>query len=306
MKNLNPKFSILITTKNRVDDLKFTLEKINYIIERKDVECIICDDGSTDETFEYLKSKYPKIQLILNPKSKGLIYSRNLLLSKTTAKYAISLDDDLHFITENPLEIIETYFENNELCSVLSFRIFWSKINPITTNSNQIAHRVKSFAGGAHVWKIDSWKKIPNYPDWFIFYGEEDFASYQLFKKKLEVHYLPTLLTHHRVNIVERKKNSDYQLRQRRSLRSGWYLFFMFYPWNVLPRQFIYSLWIQIKNKTFKGDYKATFGILQAIADVIVNLPKLLSQNNRLSKKEYYEYKNLPQTILYWKPENEK
>jgi glycosyltransferase involved in cell wall biosynthesis len=306
MENLKPVFSILITTKNRHEDLRFTLEKINYLIERIDVECIICDDGSTDGTFEYLKSNYPKIQLIQNQKSKGLIYSRNVLLSKTTAKYAISLDDDANFLSQNPLEEIENHFNNNPSCGLIAFRIFWGLQLPLITNSEEKSHRVKGFVGCGHAWRLDSWKKIPNYPDWFIFYGEEDFASYQLFKEKLEVHYLPTILTHHRVSILDRKKNSDYQLRQRRSLRSGWYLFFLFHPWSILPRQLVYSLWMQIKNKTLKGDYKATLGILQAIGDVIINFPKLLGQNNRLTCKEYSDYQKLPKTILYWKPEDEK
>ena len=38
-------FSILITTKNRLEDLKFTLQKINHLIQRKDVECIIYSDS---------------------------------------------------------------------------------------------------------------------------------------------------------------------------------------------------------------------------------------------------------------------
>lgn len=303
---MKPNFSILITTKNRLNDLKFTLEKINYLLLKEDVECIICDDGSTDGTSEYIVTNYPKIQLLQNSKSKGLIYSRNLLLSKTVAKYAISLDDDLHFITQNPLEIIESYFNSNQLCAVQSFRIFWSKNSPKSTSSKQMPLKMKSFAGGAHVWRMDSWKKIPNYPDWFIFYGEEDFASYNLFKNNLEVHYQPTILTHHRVDIVQRKINSDYQLRQRRSLRSGWYLFLLFHPWAVIPKQLAYTLWIQIKNKTFKGDYKATLGILQAIGDVIINLPKLLHQNTRLTTNEYNDFQKLSKTILYWKPEDEK
>jgi len=70
----HPTFSILITTKNRLSDLVFTLEKIQYLLDREDVVCLICDDGSTDETAPYLQTHYPGIRLIQNPKSQGLIY----------------------------------------------------------------------------------------------------------------------------------------------------------------------------------------------------------------------------------------
>ena len=51
-----PKFGILITTKNRIEDLKFTLSKISHLIHRPDVECIIWDDGSSDNTYDYIKN----------------------------------------------------------------------------------------------------------------------------------------------------------------------------------------------------------------------------------------------------------
>ena len=63
-------FSILITTKNRKIDLEYTLNNLNYLIEREDVECIICDDGSTDGTTNFIINKYPRIQLISNKKSR--------------------------------------------------------------------------------------------------------------------------------------------------------------------------------------------------------------------------------------------
>ena len=57
-------FSILITTKNRIEDLKYTLLKINHLIQNENVECIICDDGSTDGTSNFIIEKYPKILLL--------------------------------------------------------------------------------------------------------------------------------------------------------------------------------------------------------------------------------------------------
>lgn len=299
------RFSILITTKNRLEDLKYTLHKIRDLVDRDDVEVLIYDDASTDNTYEYLKRNYPKIILFRNEKSKGLIHNRNVLLNSCRGDFAISLDDDLHFITEKPIEIIDDYFEQHHECGLIAFRIFWGKSEPDSKKSYQKNEQVRSFAGGAHVWRMDAWRKIPNYPEWFIFYGEEDFASYHLFKNNIEIHYVPELFTHHRVDVKGRKRNADYRLRLRRSLRSGWYLFVMFYPISKIPKIFLYSLWMQIKNKTLKGDFKATFGILQAIGDLIIHFPKLLDHSSRLTVDEYEAYLKLPPAKLYWKSEDE-
>lgn len=297
-------FTILITTKNRLKELIFTLEKIKPLLLLETVQCILCDDGSTDGTSDYITENHPFIHLIRNEKSKGLIYSRNRLMGLTQSEFAISIDDDLHFITPNPLELIEDYFYKNPKCGLIGFRIFWSTSKPSSTNSNEQPHRMQSFAGGAHVWRMDAWNQIPEYPSWFVFHGEEDFAAYELFKKKIEIHYLPSILVHHRVDINERKKNSDYLLRLRRSLRSGWNLFFLFYPIQKIPRLLLYTIWMQFKLKVFKGDFKAFQAIVLALLDCVYFIPKIVKHSNRLTLMEYNEFQKIEKIKLYWKPEN--
>ncbi|MFA5300330.1 MAG: glycosyltransferase family A protein [Lutibacter sp.] len=299
------RFTILITTKDRIEALKYTLQKINNLIERLDVACIICDDGSSDGTFEFVKLNYPTIHLIQNKKSQGLIFSRNRMMDLVKSTFAISLDDDLNFLSEHPLEKIEAFFNAKNKCAVISFRIFWGIKEPLTHSTNQKQIRINSYAGGAHAFRMDAWKEIPNYPSWFVFYGEEDFASYHLFMKKWEIYYLPEILTHHRVDLKNRKKQKDYIQRSRRGLRSGWFLIFMFYPLKVIPKIFSYTLFIQFKNKIVKGDFKAGISIVLALIDVFLNFPRIFKNSKRLSNVQYIEYKSLTTVPLYWKPENE-
>jgi glycosyltransferase involved in cell wall biosynthesis len=299
----NPTFSLLITTKNRLADLAFTLDKIKYLLNRKDVVCIICDDGSTDGTAVFLQKQYPEIQLIQNPKIQGLIYSRNRLLSLVTTEFAISIDDDAHFVTGTALEFIQKHFKENTHCGLLALRIFWGLEEPISKASSEKNHPVQGFVGCGHVWRMKAWRDVPNYPDWFVFYGEENFASYQLFKKNWEIHYLPEVLVNHRVNVKARRAHADYTIRLRRSLRSGWYLFFLFYPLPYIPRKMVYSLWMQFKLKVFQGDFKALQAIVLALLDLFRNMPRILKNSNRLTEKEYEAYNQLPETKIYWQPE---
>ena len=300
---MNIKFSILITTKNRLEDLQLTLQKIAHLLNREDVECAIYDDASTDTTSQFLQENYPTIQLYKNTKSKGLIHNRNYLLNRCKGDYAISLDDDSNFLTGNCLETIEKHFKSHENCGVIACRVFWGIEEPLSFHTNQIVERVNGFVGCGHVWNLKAWQSIPNYPEWYFFYGEEDFASLQLLKKGLEIHYVPEILVHHRVNVSARKNDKDYQLRRRRSLRAGWYNYFLFFPVSIIPKKMTYSIWQQIKIHTFKGNLKATLGMLQAMGDVIVNIPKFLKNNNRLSNNEYKKYIQLPEVKVYWHPD---
>lgn len=301
----NSSFSILITTKNRLTYLAFTLDKIKYLLKEDGVDCVVFDDGSTDGTFDYVKENFPEVKLCSNAVSKGYIFCRNKMLNETPAAYAISLDDDAHFLSENPLEFIQKHFEENAKCGLLALRIFWGLEEPVSVLTNEKPNQVQGFVGCAHVWRMSAWRDIPNYPEWFVFYGEENFASFQLFQKIWKIHYLPEVLVHHRVDVKGRKKNADYTLRLRRSLRSGWYLFFLFYPLQSIPRKMGYSIWIQIKLKVFQGDFKALKAVVLALLDLVWNIPRIIKNSNRLTKKEYEAYNELPGTKIYWQPEKD-
>lgn len=297
---IKPVFSILITTKNRVTDLAFTLNRIKYLLKDSSVECVVFDDGSSDGTFEYVKKNFQGIKLERNAVSKGYIFCRNKMLNETKATYAISLDDDAHFVTENPLGSIQKHFEENSQCGLIALRIFWGLQESSSTMSIEKSHRVQGFVGCAHVWRMSAWQSVPNYPEWFVFYGEETFASYQLFKKEWEIHYLPEILVNHRVDVKSRKSDADYAIRLRRSLRSGWYLYFLFYPLRTIPRKMTYSLWMQFKLKVFKGDYRAFQAIILALLDLVLSFPIIIKNSNRLTKKEYNRYYKLSESKIYW------
>lgn len=294
--------AILITTKNRKKDLSFTLSKINYLINTESVECVVFDDGSSDRTYEFVIDNYPKIVIHRNKVSKGLIHCRNEMLNSTKATYAISLDDDAHFITEYPLEAICNYFESHPKCGLIALRIFWGLSMPNSIISNEVPEQVQGFVGCGHVWRMAAWKSIPSYPSWFIFYGEENFASFYLFKKKWQIHYLPDVLVHHRVSLQARKNNSDYSIRLRRSLRAGWFLYFIFDPLQIIPKKMAYSLWIQFKLKVFKGDFKALYAIVMALFDLVWRMPLLLKNRDALSVEESHDFKKLKPTKIYWNP----
>lgn len=297
-----PKISILIATNNRCDELLFTLSKIKGLLN-ENVNCVVFDDGSTDATSEKVQSLYPEVALLRNVVSKGYIFCRNKMLNDTTADFAISLDDDAHFLTGNPIETITNYFAENPKCGLIAVRIFWSKNSPANTISNEIPETVKSFVGCGHVWRMKAWREIADYPEWFQFYGEENFASLQLFKSNWEVHYVPQLLVQHRVDLRERAKSvKNFEFRYRRSLRADWYNYFLFFPMSGIPRKLAYSVWMQSK-KVFKGNFKVAKPLFLALFDLTVALPKLIKQRKPLTKAESQAYSKLSEAKIYWTPE---
>lgn len=295
-------FAIHITTKNRREALQFTLEQLSSIIQCAEVVCTVCDDASNDGTAAMVKKEFPSVNLIENRRVKGYLHNRNRMLRETSADYAISLDDDAHLVSTDVLETIQDHFTNHPACAIIAARIFWGCHLPESNNSNQNSERVKGFVGCGHIWNMTAWREIPDYPEWFEFYGEEEFAAYQLFKKGWEVHYVPQVFIQHRVVVKNRKMDRDYGLRLRRSLRSGWYNYVLFMPSSKIPKRFIYTLWIQLRLKVFKGDFKAGIAIFKAVFDVFLQFPRLLMKRNALDADEFKRYEKLADTKIYWKP----
>lgn len=297
-------FSILISTKNRSKDLFISLSQIYHLIS-PNIICVVYDDGSSDGTYEMVKSHFPKVLLLRNEYSKGYIYCRNVMLNTTKADYAISLDDDAHFLVDNPLECIRRYFMNSPKCGVIAFRIFWSKERLSDSNTIDIPNVVNAFVGCGHAWRMKSWRDIPNYPEWYHFYGEENFASFQLFKKQWEIHYVPEILIQHRVDMKLRSfQKNDFNFRYRHALRSDWFNILLFTPVYKIPKLIGYSIWMQFKNKIFKGNIKVLYPLIRAIIDVMINFPKIRENKNRLTEVEYADYLKLKEVNIYWKPEN--
>ncbi|MBD3583436.1 glycosyltransferase family 2 protein [Flavobacterium selenitireducens] len=296
-------FEIHISTRNRRDDLLFTLGSIRESLS-DDVVVRVYDDGSTDGTSEAVSAAFPEVILLRNQASKGYMFCRNHMLNTAKAEFAISLDDDAHFVSENPLDGIKSYFGDNPQCALVGFRIFWGKELPENLTDREAARQVKSYVGCGHAWRISAWRQIPDYPEFFGFYGEENYASMQLFRKGFEVHYLPSVLVQHRVDLVERRTQPDYGRRLRFSLRSDWASYFVFLPWTNLAKMIAYTNWMQLKLKVFKGDATALKAVVRANLDILGWLPKLLSNDSKFTRKQYEAYRKLPEAAIYWKPEN--
>lgn len=115
------KFSLLVATLNRSDEVKNLLNSLRLSIE-KDFEVIIVDQSDNDLTkiivdiFSDLNIKYIKSNI------RGLSLNRNIALSLATGEYYCFPDDDCRFYPDT-LDIVKKIFDSNKLDFVLG-RIF--------------------------------------------------------------------------------------------------------------------------------------------------------------------------------------
>lgn len=88
-----PLASVVISTRNRVNYLKEALDSI-FGQTVQDFEVIVVDDGSTDETWEYLNSISDPRLVPLRQEGRGLAAARNLATHHARADWIVIHDDD--------------------------------------------------------------------------------------------------------------------------------------------------------------------------------------------------------------------
>lgn len=130
--SLEPVFSIIIPTKNRLEILKEVLNSLNNQKEAPSFELIVIDDGSKDETSNYLNKLSFKFPFYFEKiKPSGPAKARNIGIDKAKGRVILFFGDDTilndrclyyHYIRQK---------ENNFSCAIIG-RTFWHKSLKVT------------------------------------------------------------------------------------------------------------------------------------------------------------------------------
>ena len=122
------KYSILIPVYNTEKYVERCLESIFAQDTKSNYEIIVCDDGSTDHSYEII-SKYKNVKLLQNRINQRGVITRNKLIRQAQGEYIVWIDSDdtieKNFLStmdeklkEKKYDIIETSFNfifNNEV-----------------------------------------------------------------------------------------------------------------------------------------------------------------------------------------------
>lgn len=192
MNNENPLVSIIIATYNRSDAVLKSVESAlnqNY----KNIEIIVVDDGSTDDTAKVLQEKFSgKIVLNILEKNQGATNARNTGLKMAKGEYSIVWDSD-DVLYPNAIETLIKKFQ--ELPDALT-----------------ISAPAKVFRNN----QIIEFKKIP-----------EGFISLETMicanMPKFKLVRMSKTLAHQNNQILYRGKNLDFMINNELCSAGSWY-----------------------------------------------------------------------------------
>lgn len=233
----SPKFSILIVSFERKSELFLTL---NYLKECSEVaasEVLVLLDGFTDNLNEY-KSSYPWVNWVSSPTRLGASISRNKLYKLACGDIFIGLDDDANPLDKNFLNVVSNCFKQNPKYGILAFYELKVKDLPLVMEIPEINYEVNEFVGCGFAIKKSVYQKTNGFPVWMDIYGEEKALATEVINLGFIIHYTSSIIIHHRVDLLNRKKLGYDISRFNKSLLNQSRYILIYYP----PLDSIFSI----------------------------------------------------------------
>ena len=173
-----PAASIVIVTRNR----KAVAEKAvaSALAQEGDLEVLIVDDGSTDDTTPYLRDRFPDPRLAVHrfERQEGYIVQRNRGANLARASVIYSIDDDAVFDHPRVLRDTLHWFDHPRVGALLiPFHNVGSDgreqlMTPLAPGDGR-THVTNSFIGTAYGVRRDVFQRLGGFQEALYHWGEE-------------------------------------------------------------------------------------------------------------------------------------
>ena len=170
--------SIMITTRNRVGELRRTIQMLGKLDPSPD-EILITADGCTDDTAEFVSSALPNAKLIVNQSAIGSVASRDRMMREAKGDLVLALDDDSYPEQSHCVSRIVPFFQQRPELAVLHFHQRTDEY-PETLVETKIGSEerlTRSFANSGAVLRRSTYLQLPGFePRFYHMYEEPDYA----------------------------------------------------------------------------------------------------------------------------------
>jgi GT2 family glycosyltransferase len=190
-------FSVMITTRNRVEDLQRTVGVLK-LLQPGPREILITADGCTDGTVEFIKSELPSARLIVNAVGRGSVASRDRMMREANGDLVLALDDDSYPEQLDCLARLAELFAVRPLLAVAHFPQH-SDEYPETLGQTEFGtpQITRSFANSGACFRRSTYLQLPGFePEFFHMYEEPDYAL-QCCAAGFEVLFSPVITIRH-------------------------------------------------------------------------------------------------------------
>jgi GT2 family glycosyltransferase len=285
--NLEQSITIMITTRNRRDDLAITLDRL-AALGLAGLPLIIVDDASDAEIISAEHARqFGRMRLVRNESRQGLVANRNTMALLAATPFVLSLDDDSCFRDVPDLAGACAYLDGHP-------RVVGLQFNNVDVNFGQkpVAqtepYRVQSYTGCGHLLRRSVFLRMGGYRADFIHMAEETEFCRKAWKAGWEVHMFPGIIVDHRRTPVARFPDRNTYYLTRNNLIISYLHFPMA---NMLPRLVSNALLICWRNLRRRYLWRSVFrGWLDGLKYCIRHFP----ERTPMSARQFKEYRRAP------------
>ena len=212
--------SIMITTRNRLNDLQRTVQILGKLDPSPD-EILITADGCTDGTAEFVSSELPNVKLIVNQPAIGSVASRDHMIREAQGDLVLALDDDSYPEEPDCVARIVPFFEQRAELAVLHFpqRTDEYPETLAQTKSGSSEHLTRSFANSGAVLRRSTYLQLPGFDRQFYHMYEEPDYALQTVAAGYDVLFSPIVTIRHHYS---GRARDEIRIHQRHACNEFW------------------------------------------------------------------------------------
>lgn len=304
----NPLVSIIILNYNGKRWLELclpTIKKINY----KSLEVIVVNNGSTDDSGEFVRKNFPEFNLLTIKKNRGFAGANNYGVRRARGKYILLLNNDTQ-VTSNFLDPLVKLMEQNETIGVVQPQLRSMRNHTLIdsaasfyTSTGFLYHygymqeaRKKqynnmlscySIKGACMFMRREEYLRLGGLDEDFVCYVEESDLCHRFLLSGKKIIYLPKSHIYHYgggdMSIMEKSETTAF-----RSFRNRFYSYFknlsLIELIKVIPINLILSE-IYILKTLLSSKYKNAIAAQIGTLWWIFHMPKILSKRKIVQRE---------------------
>lgn len=206
-----PLISIQILNWNRADE---SLRAIQSAANQSypNIEIVFVDNGSTDNSIELVRHRFPNIKIVALDKNFGCPEGRNRGISHCKGDFIFYLDNDGMLNKDAVAKAYETIKDNVDIGIVTGIVYDFDNLNEVDTSIAPRSYRTywyNDFQGGICLHRKSVYNKVGKYPAHFFYGGEESYFSCKLFDAGFRIVKNESVILWHKQSVFGRNKEAE-------------------------------------------------------------------------------------------------